>query len=481
MIRFINFSWILVCCLSTIGFHASAQCNAGIQFVAAGCPTYTLTDNSEIPIGETITSTKWYYNSQVDSALNTQVTLVDGDTVMVCHSITTTSGCWSFFCTRIYVDCTNNPNDSGPDCVAAFGYDGTACPTFTFTDSSTFALGDAIDPVSHYHFGQVEDTATNTTYTFPDNGTFLVCRSLYTVNGCWSNQCIEIDINCIVFPPCDSVESLWTSHIAQTSARLNWNATSGAYSYEIRGRALGNTNWVYLQIANGAPTFKNVNGLNDNTTYEWQIRAYCDTLEYNESAWSVVGQFTTGCQVPTNHTANPVVTNAARLNWDPVSGAIGYQIQGRRVGTTNWSTITVGGLTTSKDVYGLQPGNSYEWQVSTWCDVGIGNQSAYSGLDTFSTPLANRISAHSLHETKLKKPSLMVYPNPVYNFCKVTVKNCPEGPFSYEITNIRGEMMAVENGIEKEDFEIDASTLPSGLYFITFTGSLNEQIKFMVE
>ncbi len=74
------------------------------------------------------------------------------------------------------------------------------------------------------------------------------------------------------------------------------------------------------------------------------------------SAWSPLDTFETGCYASEAIFSDPVTTTSARLNWSPISGAVGYEIRGKRIGTSNWVTIQVGNFNSFKDVFGLQSG-----------------------------------------------------------------------------------------------------------------------------
>ena len=141
---------------------------------------------------------------------------------------------------------------------------------------------------------------------------------------------------------CEPVQNTWTDKVTINTARLLWNPAPQGHHYEIRGRASGNSNWVILPIFTGQPNFKNVAGLSNNITYEWQIKAYCNAADSVGSAWSSLISFTTGCYAPDSMWVAPVTANGARLNWMNVVGSTGYQIRGHRLGTTGFVTITIG-------------------------------------------------------------------------------------------------------------------------------------------
>ncbi len=164
---------------------------------------------------------------------------------------------------------------------------------------------------------------------------------------------------------------------------LNWDTTGTALQYQIRGRILNTPNWTYLQINNPIQNQLLANGLSNNTSYEWQIRSIC--APGDSSVWSPLDTFTTGCY-PTDTTwSSPVTSNGARLNWQHIPGAIAYEITGKRVGASQWTTLLQGNVFDYRNVFGLQPGFSYQWTVRAWCD-SVGNiSSPWAALDTFTT------------------------------------------------------------------------------------------------
>ena len=87
------------------------------------------------------------------------------------------------------------------------------------------------------------------------------------------------------------------------------------------------------------------------------------------------------CGVPSGLSATTVTTTSATLNWTAVSGAVSYNIEYRKVGTTTWSTTT--STTNSKGISGLTASTSYEFQVQTVCSGSA--TSAYSASTSFTT------------------------------------------------------------------------------------------------
>jgi len=82
------------------------------------------------------------------------------------------------------------------------------------------------------------------------------------------------------------------------------------------------------------------------------------------SIWSPMDTFAAICRAPDSSYTWPIALNGARFNWLKVTGALGYEIKGRKTGTSNWTNQSVnGGNSLTKNVSGLSSAASYEWAV----------------------------------------------------------------------------------------------------------------------
>ncbi len=278
----------------------------------------------------------------------------------------------------------------------------------------------------------------------------------------------ELLISHFIFPvlcveeSCGEVVGLDVNPITNTSARLLWDAVSGADHYEIRGRRVNTPNWVFLSIPNGAPNFKDVFGISANQTYEWQIRAFCDAAGTEIGSWSVLDSFIAICQAPDSVWTDPVTPTGARLNWTPVVGAGGYEIKGRRVGTGSLVTIAVGQVT-FKDVFGLLSGFQYEWLIRAFCDQSGNTTSEFSEWDMFTTLSGARLGKE---EPVLSESS--AYPNPFSS--EINLRGVVEEEnYKVSVLNTIGEEVYVQGNVEVEafmDLTVDLSHLNPGIYFI---------------
>lgn len=78
--------------------------------------------------------------------------------------------------------------------------------------------------------------------------------------------------------------------IKASSAQFNWTSNACAGSYEVRYRPAGTTAWIRKT---STTTNRLVFSLNPSTSYEWQVRAICDSVAPVRSGWGTTRIFTT--------------------------------------------------------------------------------------------------------------------------------------------------------------------------------------------
>lgn len=111
---------------------------------------------------------------------------------IVCLTITDSSaGCYATVCDTILAGQPAN-------CAASFTWSTNPNGVTTFTNTSTGGYTN-----SSWYFGDgTASTQNNPTHTFPANGTYLVCVTVYNNNGCQSTYCDSVIIgsggnNCV--------------------------------------------------------------------------------------------------------------------------------------------------------------------------------------------------------------------------------------------------------------------------------------------
>lgn len=105
----------------------------------------------------------------------------------------------------------------------------------------------------------------------------------------------------LCFSQCVNADSLYTNNITYLNALANWKSAPVADHYTIHYRLLGTTNWSNLGNIDGSDTTRNIPQLLSDTTYEWQIKTFCDTSNQSNqpnSGWSISDTFTTIVFVP---------------------------------------------------------------------------------------------------------------------------------------------------------------------------------------
>jgi hypothetical protein len=120
---------------------------------------------------------------------------------------------------------------------------------------------------------------------------FLFC---ITVSGAYS-QCLNTD-------------SLYVENITSLNALAKWSPPPVADHYIIHYRELGIVSWNNLANITGNDSARNIPGLDPITTYEWQIKTFCDTSNQPNSGWSYSDTFTTTPFVFAPF--NPVIINS---------------------------------------------------------------------------------------------------------------------------------------------------------------------------
>ncbi len=269
---------------------------------------------------------------------------------------------------------------------------------------------------------------------------------------------------------CPAVSNQWVDQIGPSSARLNWLAPQNAHHFEIRGRRSGTTPFITIQVPQGSPNFKDVYGLANGFQYEWEIRTICNAGGTGvSSGWSGLQTFTTGCLEPDSIWTDPVTSNGARLNWQAVVGAVGYEIRGRRIGTTGLTAVMVqGGSTNSKDVFGLLAGSGYEWTIRAWCNQNGTLTSPFSPFTTFTTLNAARMQLDIDNREVIFDHQVNLFPNPADNnlFIETNV-GYPEQFVDLAIYNLSGKMMFEEKNLNlSEKVNVDVQRLENGIYIV---------------
>lgn len=265
--------------------------------------------------------------------------------------------------------------------------DGYYLDVSTSTDFPSFVTGFNGKDVGNVTAYQVTGLTANTIY-------FYRIRA-YNTGGTSSNS-NAVRVTTLPNAPPAPVQ-LTPTNISQTGFTANWNLSAGAAKYYL----FVATDNAFTYIVNGYSDYDvgnvttyAVSGLSANTTY------YCKIHAANTGGLSTGSNVTIITTLPYAPTA-PVATAASLItqtgftaNWNPVSGAVGYNLNvssDNSFSTNSFDySIIGGGSVNSFAVTGLNANTTYYYRLRAY---NPGGTSGYSNVIALTT-LLNIPPAH---------------------------------------------------------------------------------------
>lgn len=180
---------------------------------------------------------------------------------------------------------------------------------------------------------------------------------------------------------CNSPENVTVRAITPESASVSWNAVTAANSYKLQFRKSGETNFTEVAVTGNAHT---ISGLLQGTAYEVQVLAICTNATSN---FSPPVNFSTSlrCEFPPGFTAVNITETSALLSWGFYANGDKKNIEFRKSGEAEFTSITIHRDSTTRILTGLQPGTAYEARIRSVCS---GEFSPFSSLIRFTTRAA---------------------------------------------------------------------------------------------
>jgi hypothetical protein len=273
-----------------------------------------------------------------------------------------------------------------------------------------------------------------------------------------TEQILNLKINGTVSASssCGIASGLSGTNITSSSATLDWSDVSGATGYNIQYRKTGTATWANTTSTTSS---KAVSGLASSTTYEFQVQTVCSggTSVFSSSA-TFTTSASTACGVATVYPAFNITSSSASFDWSDVSGAIGYNIQYRKTGTTTWTSTT--STTSSKSVSGLTPSTTYEFQIQTICSGGTG---AFSSSRTFTTSASTACGvATGLTGTSITSSSATLDWNDVSGATSYNIQYRKTGSTTWTSTTSTTSSKAVSGLASSTSYEFQVQTVCSG-------------------
>ncbi len=327
-------------------------------------------------------------------------------------------------------------------------------------------------------------------------------------------QSITTSLGCV--PPaadpyaCGVSSGLNASNVTQTSASLNWSATTNAISYTVKYKPTAGSIWTNSSTS---ATSLTVSGLTSGTAYEFQVQTVCSS---SSSAFSSSANFTTQSPVTctndsyepnesfpaarnmsVNANFYPVICQTVDVDWFKFSNSSTkknirvslktlpadynmelYSSSGALLGTSqNGSTNDEGFIYNNAPVgtyYVKVYGYSGAQSNSTYTFKAEINKNTYSGF---------RLAEGSEEASEeAQGSSLVLYPNPASDNVTLNYFSSDNDLVIIRIFDITGKNEIVQKkSVESGDnyFNMDVSNFVRGIYFVEISGNesiINEKL-----
>jgi len=247
----------------------------------------------------------------------------------------------------------------------------TSC--FDAADGFAFLIVSGGTPPYSYTWSNntYDDTLKNVT-----GGTYFV-----TVTDINNNN-TSVSIN-IPYPNYFEQPIATDTLITNNSASFIWYKITDATQYILRYRTdnpLGEWQYIFIDSSKNSTI---ATYLSQNTTYQWQLRAWKDNYTY--SCFTDIKYFTTqtnsNCNIPGNLSASNITNSSVTLNWDNDSNTIYYLLRYKIKNSENWTYVHTN--TNYQNISNLQKNTMYYWQLRRFCYNNY--YSEFTPIDSFST------------------------------------------------------------------------------------------------
>jgi hypothetical protein len=167
--------------------------------------------------------------------------------------------------------------------------------------------------------------------------------------------------------------------------------------------------------------------------------------------------------VPSNQTHVNLATRV-ELGWDPIPGAVGCQVQGKRLPTGPQPSVNVlsAPYNSTNVPYAVAgAGTTWTWRVRCACSITPLDVSAFSAYgDTFSIPVARQLA---------QVEGLTLYPNPAVDMLMLTFGSEQEETTTVEVLDMLGRVVLVQQiavTTGANNAQVSVAGLENGTYFV---------------
>lgn len=172
------------------------NCAASISYQTYNCPDFAFDPLITIDSTDQISTYTWDFgDGNMSNSYTGYNTYTSDGSYLVCFSFTTVNGCSYTECDTVEVACSQ----SGATCESYFTVADSACPNVIFYGWTEFTGN-----ISSFYFDFGDGAnLTNTwgnvaVHNYVNNGSYLACLTVTTIDNCISTYCDTITINCIL-------------------------------------------------------------------------------------------------------------------------------------------------------------------------------------------------------------------------------------------------------------------------------------------
>jgi PKD repeat protein len=390
----------------------------------------------------------------------------------VCLKITTAKGCTSTFCIPITV---NIPPTTVP-CKANFNFV-VQGKTASFTSTSNSGTS-GVALAFLWRFGVnatggslATSTLPNPTFTFPANGTYLVCLKVTSANGCVSDTCKTVVIHDTILPPITACKAQFVFSNLSTTQAAGYNIKfNSANSYTATGDSIISRNWSFGDSAS------TTNFINGNVVDPAHFYATAGVYNVCLKITTAKGCVNTAClnvyvginTNPSNCTSFFTIQNVGYKEMK-YNSSLSFAGANDSIVSRIWSfgdgTTANGNLVTTTKKY--NHGGTYS--------VCLKITTAKGCVNNFCTPVKVIDSATSIvPSTGIKIVNL--YPNPTFGNIYLNVRSFVTGNISaqievFDVYNNRRILKTVTLANGNNFIQLNSSILPQGVYLIKITSN----------
>ncbi len=309
----------------------------------------------------------------------------------------------------------------------------------------------------------IPNSITNVTYTGISGDGYSVVVNGTTYNEANPNGieylglsyvgCDSLAVIDLTFTSCSTPTAVSSQVMSANVAKLSWGGTSVADRYRIRYRPIGGS-WTEL-LTGADETFRFINGLSPNTTYQYQVKSLCTG---SNSAWSSTSTFTTVgdiCDIPSTSNVTNTTTTSTVIYWSAYPDDIKYRVKYKSKDFVNaWTEVTLN--PTSYTATGLMANTNYKYKLKTKCSNGWTN---WSSNFTFSTPP----SFSSDIMSRKAATDIQVFPNPASYFVELSLQ---KEATLISICDLNGKVLKEIIPISTTE-RIDIQNWSTGMYLLS--------------